>query len=315
MDKKWNAPLFRDPLYDGAADPTVIYNENEKNWWMFYTQRRPNLPTVGVSSAYGCQIGVAVSDDGGKYWYYRGTLDLEFEFGHNTFWAPEVIFANGCYHMYVSYIRGIHSEWKGDSQILHYTSDNITDWKLEGMVEIPSARVIDPCILPLPNGNYRMWYKDEGLGSHIVAADSADLYQWSVVGEAITDCASEGPNVFSFQGAYFMIVDCWDGFGVYRSEDLLNWKRQPENILRFPGIRPFDGSMGSHADVVVSKGRAYIFYFTHPNRPRDFWKRYDGVNYIDTPIEMNTTAIQVAELFVKDGVLVCDRDQDLILDL
>ena len=55
MNKKWNAPLFRDPLYDGAA----------------------------------------VSDDGGEYWYYRGALDLEFEFGHNTFWAPEVIFANG----------------------------------------------------------------------------------------------------------------------------------------------------------------------------------------------------------------------------
>ena len=24
-------PLFRDPVYDGAADPTVIWNRNEKN--------------------------------------------------------------------------------------------------------------------------------------------------------------------------------------------------------------------------------------------------------------------------------------------
>ena len=63
-----------------------------------------------------------------------------------------------------------------------------------------------------------------------------------------------------------MIVGCWDGFGVYRSEDLSNWKRQPENILRYPGMRPLDGSFGSHGDA----------------------------NNIDTPILMNTTAIQVA---------------------
>ena len=26
------APLYRDPIYDGAADPTVIYNPLDKNW-------------------------------------------------------------------------------------------------------------------------------------------------------------------------------------------------------------------------------------------------------------------------------------------
>ncbi|MDF2540385.1 MAG: hypothetical protein K0S47_103 [Herbinix sp.] len=315
MNVQSNAPLFRDPLYDGAADPTVIYNEKEKNWWMLYTQRRPNLPTAGVSSAYGCRIGVAVSDDGGEYWYYRGTLDLEFEFGHNTFWAPEVIYANGLYHMYVTYIRGIHSKWKGDSRILYYTSKDIMNWKLEGPVEIPSERAIDACIFPLPDHKYRMWYKDERLGSHIVAADSDDLHQWSIVGEAITDCASEGPNVFEFQGKYYMIVDCWDGFGVYQSEDLIHWIRQPENILRNPGKRPFDGSIGLHGDVVVSKGRAYIFYFTHPNRTSDFLRRYEGMDHIDIPVSMNVTAIQVAELVIRNGFLVCDRDQDFVLDL
>lgn len=26
------APLFRDPIFDGAADPTVIWNEQERQW-------------------------------------------------------------------------------------------------------------------------------------------------------------------------------------------------------------------------------------------------------------------------------------------
>ena len=28
------APLFRDPITDGAADPVLIWNRTEKNWWM-----------------------------------------------------------------------------------------------------------------------------------------------------------------------------------------------------------------------------------------------------------------------------------------
>jgi len=28
-------PLFRDPVFDGAADPTIIWNKNEKKWFMF----------------------------------------------------------------------------------------------------------------------------------------------------------------------------------------------------------------------------------------------------------------------------------------
>jgi len=34
------APLFRDPVHDGAADPTLVWNRQEKCWWMLYTNRR-----------------------------------------------------------------------------------------------------------------------------------------------------------------------------------------------------------------------------------------------------------------------------------
>ena len=43
------APLYRCPVYDGAADPSVIYNRTEKTWWMLYTQRRANQDGADVS--------------------------------------------------------------------------------------------------------------------------------------------------------------------------------------------------------------------------------------------------------------------------
>jgi hypothetical protein len=30
-------PLFRDPVFDGAADPIVVWNRQEHKWCMFYT--------------------------------------------------------------------------------------------------------------------------------------------------------------------------------------------------------------------------------------------------------------------------------------
>src|SRR6187402_3820224 len=88
------APLYRDPVYDGAADPVVIYNRDKKEWWMFYTQRRANMQTANVAFCYGTAIGVATSNDHGQTWVYKGTPALEFEEGLNTFWAPDIIFEN-----------------------------------------------------------------------------------------------------------------------------------------------------------------------------------------------------------------------------
>ena len=50
-------PLFRDPVYDGAADPTVIWNKKEKKWFMFYTNRLANAKGLdGVSWVHGTRI-------------------------------------------------------------------------------------------------------------------------------------------------------------------------------------------------------------------------------------------------------------------
>jgi hypothetical protein len=59
------APLFRDPVYDGAADPSIMWHREAEEWWLFYTQRRSNIDVPGKAWIHGSEIGVATSDDGG----------------------------------------------------------------------------------------------------------------------------------------------------------------------------------------------------------------------------------------------------------
>lgn len=299
------APLFRDPIYDAPTDPTVIWNNERREWWMFYTQRRASRNIVGVAHIHGSAIGIATSKDGSR-WLYRGTLpNLDFEFGHNTFWAPEVIFAEGEYHMYVTYITGIPIDWNRERHIVHYTSDNLWDWTFQSILELSSDRVIDACVHQLPDGTYKMWYKDEAHGSFSYTAVSDDLYNWKAGGAEITDRHHEGPNVFEFKGKVWMITDEWNGLGVYESADYTNWTKNGV-ILRDGGNRPCDGVMANHADVVVHGDEAYIFYFTHP-----YFRNEDRLSSgFVMGEEHGRTCIQAARLTVEDGKLCCNRDED-----
>jgi hypothetical protein len=302
-----NAPLFRDPIFDGAADPTIIWNHEEKAWWILYTNRRAGTPPEGVAWVHGTDIGIAESKDNGKTWLYRGTIEgLNFERGHNTYWAPEIIYVDGIYHMHVSYVKGIPNDWKWDRKILHYTSKNLWDWEFVSELKLSSNKVIDSCIYQLPNGKWRMWYKDEVNKSHTYAADSDDLYKWEVVGPVITDCAHEGPNVFELGGNYWLITDAWCGLGIYKSSDCINWVRQENNILEHAGKRTDDGTKANHADVLVQDDKAYIFYFTHPERLPDAHNDDPNLNKRN----LSRSSLQVAQLKVIDGKLVCDRDED-----
>lgn len=305
------APLYRDPIYDGATDPTVIYNKEEKCYWMLYTQRRSSSVNIGVSHIHGTHIGVASSIDCID-WVYRGTLpNLEFEPGTNTFWAPEVIYAKGKYHMYVSYVPGIPTNWNYIRYILHYTADNLWSWKFESVLPLSSDRVIDACVFEVEDGLFKMWYKDEIHSSHTYSALSRDLYNWEVVGPEITDVAHEGPNVFTLCGKNWMITDFWNGLGVYESSNFTNWVRK-QTILNIPGIRTDDGKIGHHADIVVNSDQteAYIFYFVHPDyepneMPKDFVMTY----------KESRTVIQVAKLIVDRDNIICNRNEKFELIL
>ena len=301
------APLFRDPVFDGAADPSLIWNDMERAWWVLYTNRRANVPDAqeGVRWCHGTDIGIASSADGGLTWTYKGTAKgLEFEPGRNTFWAPCLVEHSKTYHMYLAYVRGVPADWSGDRHIVHYTSRDLVNWKYEAVVPLSSENVIDAYVLAKPDGGWRMWYKDEAHGSHIYAADSEDLYRWKVVGPVVTSAPQEGAAVFWWRGSYWMLVDRWKGMGVLRSEDLGNWSEQPGTILGVPGTRPDDADIGRHGEVVVQGPDAYLFYFTHPYGPK-----------AHTEPGKHRSALQVAKLELEDGILVCDRNKPFDLAL
>lgn len=303
-----DAPLFRDPIYDGAADPIVIWNRSEQNWWMLYSARRANQPLPDVAFCYGTNVGIASSDDNGKTWIYRGELDLDFERGKNTFWAPDVIYHEGLYHMFVVYYRGVRNHWGGFPAIHHYTSENMWDWEHIGPLQLSSDRVIDATLIRMKNGKFRMWYKDETRGANTMMSESDDLYRWTTDTEkrAIGGEAHEGPKVFAYKGYYWMLTDEWHGMRVYRSNDLDNWEKQGL-ILDKASHRKEDTPSGAHGDVVVVGDKAYVFYFTHPGRGSHFEGELDkdgGYSYSN-----RRSSIQVAELLFDGETLTCDRDK------
>lgn len=301
-----NAPLFRDPIYDGAADPVIIWNTVAKEWWLIYTNRRATVECQNNAWVHGTDLGIASTSDGGKSWTYRGVIEgLDFERGRNTFWAPEIIWNEGLYHMYVSYIQGVPTDWSGHKRkIIHYTSTDLWDWTYESELKLSSDYVIDAGLHKLPNGKWRMWYKDEANHSHTYAADSPDLFHWEVVGPVITGFPHEGPNVFYWKNSYWLIIDQWSGLGVYQSSDGEEWIRNGI-ILNESGTREDDGTIGMHADVHVNGDNAYIFYFTHP-------ERFEGV---EPSYNTRRSSIQAAKLELVDGTLVCNRNSpfDLVL--
>ncbi|WP_217447628.1 hypothetical protein [Maribellus comscasis] len=251
------APLFRDPVYDGAADPVVFWNNYEKEWWMFYTARRANADAADVAYCFGTNIGIASSGDNGKSWVYRGELDLDFENGKNTFWAPDVVYFSGKYHLFVTYKKGVRNHWGGKSSIAHYTSENAWDWKIEGMLSLSSEDVIDGTLFQQEDGTWKMWYKDN---SQSWLAESDDLYSWEWrKNPVIADKPHEGPIIFEFEGYYWLITDEWAGMGVYRSNDLENWEKQSYPILNQPSSRTEDKPSGAHGDVVVIDNNAIYF--------------------------------------------------------
>lgn len=298
------APLYNDPIYDGAADPVLIWNREEKNWWMLYTTRRANMPTSDVAAYHGNKIGVASSSDHGQSWIFRDYLDLEFERGWNTFWAPDVVYHDGIYHMFVVYIKGVSNHWGGKEVILHYTSKNLWDWTYEAPLKLSSDQVIDASLYKEPKGPWRMWYKDDARGGTTMMTESKDLIHWTNTKKPIIEGqAQEGPKIFRYQGYYWMLADEWHGLRVYRSNDLDHWEKQGL-ILDSPSARKDDRPTGAHADVLVFGEKAYIFYFTHPGRDSHLKTDPNKSFY-----ENHRTAIQVAPLYLQEGTLIAPRDQ------
>jgi hypothetical protein len=290
-------PLYRDPIYDAPTDLVLCFNTQEKKWFMFYTSRRATEPnTPGFTWVHGSRIGIAESSDGGATWKYRCNAEIDYTKGltEYTYWAPEVIYHEGAYHMYLSFVPGVFADWNHPREIIHLTSKDMIKWNFESILDLKSDRVIDACVIGLPNGKWRMWYKDERAKMSLSYADSPDLYKWEARGNAISDRNGEGPKVFHWKGKYWMVADVWKGLGVWSSRDYLNWKPQEQNLP------------GSHGDVVVSGDRAYLFYFTGLGK--------ENIDPND-PYSKRRAVIQVTELKYKDDSLTCDIDKPTYIQL
>ncbi len=300
-------PLFRDTIYDGAADPTVIWNPKEKKWFMFYTNRRANdKDSKGVSWVHGTPIGIAASTDG-AHWSYKQTCRINYALENATYWAPDVIEHNGIFHMYLTIVPGVFEDWNHPRYIIHLTSKNLLDWDFQSELKLASDRCIDASVFRLPNGHWRMYYNNERDKKSIYYADSPDLYHWVDINQQVVKDRGEGPKVFHWKGKNWMICDTWNGLSVYSSDDFVNWKRQEKNILQIPGIGQDDQVIGGHPDVIINGNKAYIFYFTHPGRiPEN-----KGKDTYDT----RRSSIQLAELEYKNGEIMCHRDQIVKINL
>ncbi|UKM63847.1 family 43 glycosylhydrolase [Flavobacteriaceae bacterium GSB9] len=300
-------PLFKDPVFDGAADPSIIWNKAHKKWYMFYTNRRANDTTAnGVAWVHGTKIGIAESKNG-AHWTYKGTANINYNLKDVTYWAPDVLEHQGVYHMYLTIVPGVFEDWYHPRHIIHLTSKNITDWEFQSKLELASERCIDADVFQLPNGTWRMVYNNENDGKSIYYANSPDLFTWTDSGNKIIKDRGEGPVVFKWKNKNWMINDAWRGLGVYSSNGFENWKRQKNNILKTAGTGIDDKVKGGHPDVVVQGDKAYIFYFTHPGRITE----NEGLDAYET----RRSSIQVAELEYVNGEIICNRNKPVYINL
>lgn len=307
--------IYRDPIYDGATDPTVV-RDAAGGWWMFYTQRRAthHAPGAGVAWVHGSRVGVARSDDGLR-WHYVGTLEPDATglalsadgppaTVEATHWAPEVVFDGAQWRMYLTEIDGIPTRWEGhERHIVEYVSSDLSAWTRRGPLALASNRVIDAAVAQGPNGVWRLWYKDEAADSVTQVASSFDLAQWRLDGVAVGGRAHEGPTVFRLGEWWWMLTDEWRGMAVYRSRDQVAWERQglpAEVILGESGAPALGVQIGRHGAVTLSGADALLYFFTHP------WWDGSELESADA-LAHRRSAVHVARLRVDGDRLLCER--------
>ena len=303
-------PLYRDPVMDGASDPTIIWSPAARKWYMFYTIRRANVAGLsGVAWVHGTPIGIAASPDGANWTYLRDAkINYPAAVTDPTWWAPAVVEDHGLFHMYLVYVPGTFVNWNHPRYIIHLTSRDLFTWQYESTLPLAHPKVIDAGVLHLPDGTWRLWYKDEATGSSCDYADSSDLYHWTDHGRVpgLSDRGGEAPVAFHWHGNYWLFRDLGKGLGLYRSADAQNWARVG-TLLDHSGTGPDDTGVGHHPDVILSGDRAYMYYFVQP-----------GTSAISGGLPDNRrSSLQVVELkydAVKN-VLTTDRNQPTLINL
>ncbi len=348
-------PLFRDPIFDGAADPVVVWNPDAQAWWMFYTNRRANVPGLsGVAWVHGTRIGIAESRDRGTTWTYVGIaeIDLPPEVGGpaetSTHWAPEIVTAAQAQ----SNLSGHTSTpLRGE----HDAQSNVIRHEAPGAPASVSA--LHHMFLTVVPGVFETWQHPR----RIVHLTSTDLRRWTYR----STLALSSDRVID-AGVHRLPDGTWrlwynnerDRKSIYYADstDLFTWTDHGKctGVGERPGEGPFVFSWRGRQWMLVDLWRGLGVYrsddlsswtaqtdnlLATPGRGAD-----DGVNgghpgvvvsgeraflfYFTHPgragtikpedkdsLDLRRSSIQVVELQEKDGVLSCDRDAPTFVDL
>jgi len=310
------APLFKCPIGDAPVNPRVIWNRQEKCWFLFYQQRDKNAvlrDDQALSFCFGSDIGIASSKDNGQSWLYRGIAEgLEIEPGRNTWGAPEVIWHDGLYHLFCEYTQGYTAkDTFGDpSKMAHYTSKDLWHWKFHSFIKDDDDHMKNSiCVYQLPTGKWRLYYYDV-TQLEILMLESDDLYDWKYIGKNVK-CEHNSVNIFKLGGYYWQTIDTYSGYAVFRSHDCENWTRQDGLLFSEVSERMDDASAPHHSGVAAFPDRVYMFYYTHPERVPGASGELDPrlVDRIHGLPHLRRSVIQVAEIKVKDGRLVGNRNE------
>ncbi len=301
-------PLYRDPVYDGAADPSIVHDPKSGEWVMVYTNRRaamaPAADPKDVTWFHATHIGMARSKDG-AHWRYAGVAAIPKSCTGETLWAPDVERFGDTWHMWVTVVPGVFKDWNAPRFLVHLTSRDLTRWRCGEKVALDSDRVIDASVVALPAGGYRLFFNDERMNKAIRTADSRDLVHWSI-GQRLTDTPGEGPKAFRWKGKWWLISDAWKGLLVMRSDDGEHWTQQADYLVADAGTAETDRAKGQHPDVIVAGDRAYLIYFVHQSgEPQAATDKAWG----------RRTAIQMTELHERGGMLTVDRNAPTEVDL
>ena len=325
------APLFIDPNYHGSCDPEIVWNEHEKLWYIYYTARRPKLENTWLQTP----IGVATSKDMAN-WEFKGYCKFDGLGGEknatSTYWAPAIISANDTLHMFVTWKPDTvptKGAWGGQGWIVHYKTplnNPVNGWQKAGTLHSDNLNTIDATVYKNKD-RFHVWFKGKELKAkknelyHLV---TIDFKNWQKLGfsksdvfnaEATGSNFEEAPYIFQWKDKYWLITDPHDGFFIYSSDDAESWKFQG-TILKEGGTRNLDTSMARHCSVAVKDGRAYLFYHVEP------WRRYDlekakgeaKQRIFDQPLKNRESVLQMAELEIIDGKLICDRNKILSIN-
>ena len=206
-------PFYRDPLFDGAHDPEIVWNEQENCYWLLYLQNRYNIPRsdpapLGQTSL--TDIGLASTPDGGRSWVYRGVaegLDVPAseradklppsgtqQYGGATWWRPAVTRANGTYHAFWVMWEPGRGMWGPDNSanpsctqdcananwnIVHYTSDTLKQWRYNQNVRRDSF-AYDSDVFRLADGRYILFSTGQtrAVRGSPKPLQSRDLFHW-----------------------------------------------------------------------------------------------------------------------------------------